>query len=44
MKRVIGIFFLTVLCIALGLSLDYLDDGKTSLVSEYEYTIGGEYD
>ena len=44
LKRVIGIFFLAVLCMALGLSLDYFDDGSTSLASRYEYNIGGEYD
>ncbi len=44
MKKIVGIFFLVLLCILLGLSFEHFDDGTTTLVSDYKYEIGGEYD
>jgi hypothetical protein len=43
-KRVISMLVLTLICILLGVSLDYMDDGETTLVSEYEWRAGGIYE
>ena len=44
MKRVIGMFFLVLICIMLGLSVDYLEHGDTTLVGAWSLDAGGVYD
>lgn len=43
MKRILGILGLLLLSIAMGLSVNKLSDGKTTLVSEYSWQTGGVY-
>ena len=41
--KIFGMLSLVVLCIALGLTVDYFKEGDTSLVSEYGGVVGGAY-
>ena len=44
MKRVIGMFFLVLICIMLGLSVDYVERGDVTLVGEWHFEYGGVYE
>lgn len=44
MKRIIGMFFLVITCIMLGLSVDYVREGDTTLVGNWSFEYGGVYE
>ena len=44
MKKIIGIVLVILLSLLLGLSVEMLDDGDTTLVSEYVWKVGGVYE
>jgi hypothetical protein len=43
MRKIIGIIAILLLSIMLGLSVNRLNDGRTTLVSEYSWRMGGVY-
>lgn len=44
MKRVLGMFFLVIVSIMLGLSVGYMRDSDSSLVGKWSMEYGGVYE